>query len=518
MIKRYWETLAEKIGSAARLGLVVGLAAILLFMGLGVFWLLRSDYQPLFTELTAQDTASMTAELDRQKIPYTLSEQGNNAFAILVDKNDVYKTRIKLMGKEIPLHGTVGFELFNNSDFGMTEFAQKINYQRALQGELTRTIQSLSEIRDARVLLALPEQGLFKQATNKPKASVTIGMKPGQRLRAEQITGIQRLVSSAVPNIAAQDVTIVDQNGVALTRMADNDTDGMAGGTSSRLDLKKETEAYLSRKALEVLERALGPGQAMASVDVTLDMERLQSSTDEVLSSPGKAEGAPTGVIVKERETSRDSEAPLNARSAPESAGGVRGGSSQSEVEYAVGHHVQQAFTPPGSIRRIQVAVVVQKALNSVQQEQLRTMVAACIGASPERGDSVVVQTLDGLLSPGETVQGAPGLSSPQQKDGSAADPAQRSSQVELDRAGQTWPLMRWTPGWPTWIALLVFVGICGFLARRRSAARKGRAPAAALTEAERRAALVQVRAWMSGQQRDADSPGRSGGLSEGAL
>ena len=285
VIKRFWDSLAENFGRAGRIGLLAGIVAILSVAAVCGYYLLRPDYQVLFAELTPQDTAAMTAELDRQKIPYILADQGGDAATILVERSEVYKTRIKLMSKDIPLHGAVGFELFNNSDFGMTEFAQKVNYQRALQGELIRTILSLTAVRDARVLLVLPEQGLLKQATNKPKASITLTLKPDQRLRTEQVAGIQRLVSSAVPGIVTEDVTIVDQNGVALTRAVGDP--GAAENTADRLDLKKDTEAYLSRKAGEVLDRILGPGQALASVDVTLNMDRVQSSTDEVLGAPG---------------------------------------------------------------------------------------------------------------------------------------------------------------------------------------------------------------------------------------
>ena len=246
------DSLEQQFGRGGRFGVLLG---ALLILGVAIaagFYLLRPDYQVLFAGLTPQDTASMTAELDKQKIPYALAD-GDDGAMIMVDRPDVYKTRIKLMGKDIPLHGAVGFELFNNSDFGMTEFAQKVNYQRALQGELIRTILSITTVRDARVLLVLPEQGLLKQNVNKPKASVTLTMKPEQKLRPEQVTGIQRLVSSAVPGIGVEDVTIVDQSGVALTR-APGEGDA-ADNNTARLELKRDTETYLAKKAETVLDQ-----------------------------------------------------------------------------------------------------------------------------------------------------------------------------------------------------------------------------------------------------------------------
>lgn len=127
MIRDLWHNLS----TIARTGLVAGAVCIAAAVALFGYWTLRTDYQVLFSDLTPQDSAAMVAELDRLKVPYQLGDQGTS---ILVDRNQVYKTRIKLMGKDLPLHGAVGLELFNNSDFGMTEFAQKINYQRALQG------------------------------------------------------------------------------------------------------------------------------------------------------------------------------------------------------------------------------------------------------------------------------------------------------------------------------------------------------------------------------------------------
>jgi flagellar M-ring protein FliF len=505
-MKRFWDFLARQVGTTARMGLVAGAVAIVLLTVAAGFWLLRTDYQVLFAGLSPQDTAAMTAELDRLKVPYVLSDKGeapgSNTVAILVDRNDVYKTRIKLMGKDIPLHGAVGFELFNNSDLGMTEFAQKINYQRALQGELTRTILSLDEIRDARVLLALPEQGLFKQAANKPKASVTLVMKQGRSLRSEQVAGLQRLVSAAVPGIAAQDVTIVDQSGVALTRASgDGSADADAGSSAARLDLKKDTESYLSRKATLVLERALGEGQASASVDVTLNMDRVQSNTDELIGAPGKPGSAPTGVITRERDTTREMAAPLGPTGTG-GAAGSSGGSNQREVEYALGHRVEQVVSQPGSIRRIQVAVVVRSALSPEQQEQLRRMVAAAVGASSDRGDAVVVQTVAGFGSSGRRGGNSPSVGESASIESGTSDESDRSSEGRgaLNPALASWrAALAWGAS-HTGLGLLgamVLVVLLGGLAwgSRRNLQDQSSAPS--LSDLEREELLSKVRHWM---------------------
>lgn len=374
----------EKLEPRARMGLLAGALAIITVMA-AIAWLLRADYQVLFADLNPQDAGAMVAELEKMKIPYRLADDGAS---ILVEKGMVHQVRLKLMSRELPLQGTLGLELFNNSDFGMTEFAQKVNYQRALQGEITRTILSLSEIRSARVHLALPEEGLFKRASGAPKASVTLALKQGQVLRAEQVSGIQRLVAAAVPGGAMSDVTVIDEHGVALTRQP-----GEMAESSGSLELKKETERYLTRKVAEVLEKTFGPGQAIASVDVSLDMDQIRRTVEDVLAPPAQEGTLPTGTVVRERETLKEGSAPLDAKA------GAAGGSSQREVDYSVGRKIENVVRNPGSIRRIAVVAVVKKTLDNTQLEQLKTLVAASVGASFERGDAVVVQMLGALAA-----------------------------------------------------------------------------------------------------------------------
>jgi flagellar M-ring protein FliF len=479
------KTLWEGLGRGARAGLVIGTVLIVALTAAAAWWVLRAEYEVLFADLAPQDAIAMAAELERLKVPFVIAEEQAGT-TIRVEKKDVYPTRIKLMGKDIPLHGAIGFELFNHSDFGMTEFAQKINYQRALQGELTRTILSLAEIRDARVLLALPEQGLFKQATTKAKASITLTLKRGLALRPEQVVGIQRLVAAAVPGITAQDVTIVDQTGVALTRSG---SDGEAEGSSWRLDLKKDTEAYLTRKATQVLERALGAGQALASVDVTLDMNRVQSTTEDVVGAPGAQGRAQTGVVVRQRVVTRELGTPLARGDDP--ASGSVDESSQREVEYAVGRRVEQVIGQPGSITRIQVVAVVRKPLEAREAEQIRSMVAASVGASSERGDTVVVQPL-GSAPPRDDEAALP----PEPEEPRAAvaavatPPAAHPALLDLPAAARTWML----------VAAGVLAGaLLPLLLRRPDARRSLPAGERALNDAERKAALAQVQAWLRG-------------------
>jgi flagellar M-ring protein FliF len=473
-MNEFWTGLSKQ----ARIGLVSGIALILVLLVITAWYVLRVEYQVLFADLKPQDAQAMTAELDRLKIPYKLGDSGT---AILVDQATVHNTRIKLMGKDFPLHGAVGFELFNNTDFGMTEFAQKINYQRALQGEITRTILGLAEVQDARVHLALPEQGLFKQATSRAKAAIHLTLRQGHLLRQEQITGIQRLVAAAVPSMAVQDVTIVDNRGVALTRVA-----GTEGETdnSQRLDLKRDTETHLSRKAGAVLDRVFGPGQALVSVDVTLNMEQMRVTTEDVLAAPSKSGSSAAGVIVRERETMRDQPPPLDARTTGTRASGYM----QRDVDYAVGRRVEQVIGQPGSIRRIHAVVVVRQPLDAAQEEKVQRLLSVAVGAVTERGDTVVVQTLAALVS---DKSNEPGASAATDDDGGLTHAAAQPAGGAGDYARL--------------LAVLVLAGAIGlafFLMRRsRPVEHTG------LTEIQRAAALQRVQEWMqAGAQSSKDA------------
>jgi flagellar M-ring protein FliF len=485
----FWEGLSNWVRSSLVAGIFLIVIAI---FGFG-WWFVRADYQVLFSDLKPQDLSVMTTELEKQKIPYRVSDDN---LSILVDKALVHSTRLKLMGKELPLNGAVGFELFNNTDFGMTEFAQKINYQRALQGELTRTILSIAEVKDVRVHLAMPDQGLFKQSTNKAKAAITVTLRSGQLLRPEQITGIQGLVAAATPNLHAKDVSVSDHQGVILSRVAhDASSDGSISlGGSARNELKRETEAYLTRKVNMVLDGALGPGLAVASVDVTLNMDVIRTTTEDVIPAPNQGKQPHVGVIVREKEFSRDSgSVPSDAKD----AGIGRPGSVQREVEYQVGRRIEQVINQPGSIRRLQAVAVVRKNLDRIQEDQLNKLVAGAVGFSVDRGDTVVIQ-----IMPQITVSEANGIESsnnPKPINNSKASNDFRSNQSLI---GANW--ISHIPSVVLWIGgtLLIFlVSTLIFLINKTGQTLPS--SAATLSEAEKKMLVKEIRAWMDQDSMD---------------
>jgi flagellar M-ring protein FliF len=463
VIQEFW----DRFDRRARAGLLAGVVVIAgVAVALGVV-LLRTDYQVLFADLAPQDAATISAELDKMKMPYRLGNDGNT---ILVPAEQVHKTRLKLVGKELPLRGAVGFELFNTSEVGMTEFAQKVNYQRALQGELTRTILALDEVQSVRVHLVLAEQGLFKKAAHQAKASISIALKPGYALDAAQIQGIQRLVSAAVPDIRPDDVTVVDQRGVALTRRA---AEGEDAAGADNLDDKRALETYLQKKVTQVLDRTYGAGQAIASVDVSLGHAHSKVTTESVLGNRADGDGGVAGVKVRERITTQDGAAEGNAeRPAPTSR----------EADYQVGRRVEQVVSGADGVARINVAVVVRGNQDQDQLDRLRDVVALAAGIDRQRGDAVSVYALDQLASP---MPDAP-FTSAAPAAGPVPDDTPTPAPVPASGTRLVAPLLL--------AALVVVLGAGAVVWTRRG---RSRPQLRQLSVDERRAVLAQVNAWL---------------------
>lgn len=437
--------------------MAVGLAATILVSGLllAAWWASQPDMAVLFSDLAPEDAAVVAAELDKQKVPYAVSAGGGT---LLVERSQVHPTRLKLMARELPLHGAVGFELFNQSDLGMTEFMQKVNWQRALQGELTRTIASFPQVRRVRVHLAMPEHGSFRQSTQAAKAVVNLALRERTALEPQQVQGIQRLVAAAVPGLSPGDVTVVDDRGVALTRSAAQDAAG-----SWQLDLKRDVETYLARKAAAVLDGAVGPGRAMASVDAALNVDQVRRTTEEVVGVPDASGAVVAGVLVRERESVREAAADTKAVDGRPQ----RGASTQRDAEYQTGRRVEQVVSQPGSIRRLHVVAIVKTSLEPAQRAQLATLVGAAVGVAPDRGDTVVVHAFEPRPVAAQAV----------------ADSAPSPASV---------PPAEPLPAWPWVAASAVAAALLLLAAVRRRSVRQTR-----LTQPQRQLALGQVRAWL---------------------
>jgi len=227
--------------------LVLGGAMVLALLLTVYVLVLRKPYDVLFNNLRTMDAATIIAELDKKKIPYRLKDHGAT---VLVPSNLVDATRLNVMSADLPLKGMVGFELFNKSDMGLTEFAQKINYQRALQGELARTIMTMDAVDSARIHLSIPEPTIFREDRRPPKASVTIITRPGMQLSDGTVRGVQRLIAAAVPDLEVANVVILDGHGQVVS------PDAAASSPASSAEQQQEAvEQYYAAKVKQALDR-----------------------------------------------------------------------------------------------------------------------------------------------------------------------------------------------------------------------------------------------------------------------
>lgn len=225
------------------------LAVVLAVLGAAYYWFLAGDYAVLVRSVRPEAAAAIVEQLKKDAVPYELRDGGTT---ILVPAREVDAAKLDVSGEELPLKGTVGFELFNQSDMGLTDFAQKVNYQRALQGEIARTIMAMDGIAYARVHIALPERSLFRTTRSEPRAAVTLTPQPGVEIDPQRIAGIQRLVAATVPDLAIDQVAILNERGELLTP----EFSDVATAASSESALESNYRERVMRVVAEAAPRA----------------------------------------------------------------------------------------------------------------------------------------------------------------------------------------------------------------------------------------------------------------------
>jgi flagellar M-ring protein FliF len=444
------------------------IAAVAIAIGV---WSSSTDYEVLFTRLGEGDAASVVEQLKHQKVPYRLSDDGTT---IKVPAGQVYETRLALVSNGLTLSGGVGFEIFDRQGFGATEQSQRVAYQRALQGELARTIGALDGVKVARVHLVMPEATMFKRDREESRAAVTLILKPGATLSADQTAGVQRLVAASVSGLDATKVVITDQRGITLA--GGDATAAGTAGSDARLAIKRDIEEYVTHKVGNMLDRAFGPGQALVSVDVALNFDDIKSSIQDLV--PMRS-GGPDGAVMHRRQVeSSGSPTPmLNSDAAAASA--VKPVGSTTEIDYEYGRRVEQVIAAPGNIMRMSVGVIVPGELGEDKRRRIADLVRMAAGINEARGDAVDVQPLDELGVVKATTPAAdaaradsPDEPRPDTRAPKAADPSAR--------------------GWLSGLAIglvLAAVGIAGgVLLGRRTAARP-----ASLSLLERQRLLAEI-------------------------
>lgn len=390
--------LKKKIALCSVIALTIALMAGIML------WSERIDYQVLFSNLTQEDAGQVINKLKDMKVIYKVD--GN---AIYVPGNKVYELRLELAAQGIPSGGGVGFEIFDKNQLGVTEFVQRLNYIRALQGELARTIRQLSEVDQARVHIAIPERTIFTEKEERPTASVVLKLRTGRVLSQGQIGGILHLVSSAVEGLSPDNVAVIDSMGNMLSRPADGD----ATVDAKQRDYQKAVDKDYESKLASMLEGIIGKGKVIVRAATKIDyaqvekteesfdpdtiaMRSVQRNTEK--SSGGGGGGGIPGVLSNQP-------GPQAAVAAPSSSSS----SSQKTTEninYEVSRSVSKIIQPRGEVKSVSVAVLVDGTYKKVKDktvyqargdEELKKydeIIKAAIGFNKDRGDQVIVENV----------------------------------------------------------------------------------------------------------------------------
>ena len=394
---------------------IVGIVAFVIFL---VVYTEKKDalskYETLFDSLSSEDAAKVVEQLEKDNIPYEILDKN----VIKVPKNVVYKERIAIASLGIPKNNGVGFELFDKQEFGATSFDQNVKYLRAIEGELSRTINSLAPIENASVSLALPKETLFVEKKGEPTASVMVTLVEGRKLSSKQIRGIKNLVSAAVPHLTSANVMLIDNDGETL---GDDDEMAQMGELSTvQQNFKTKEEKKKQRKIIEVVSPFVG-GEQKVVAQVTIEFDfSIKNSTSESYD--------PENVVRSEQvsEEKRDGSTPAEVGGVPgtvSNIGPVEGLASNKTSEkyekntgttkYEVGKTVSTTKSEFARIKRVTAAVVVDgkynykndadgkateelvyEALSESDLEALSALVSRSIGISEERGDQISVQNL----------------------------------------------------------------------------------------------------------------------------
>jgi flagellar M-ring protein FliF len=371
----------------ARVGLAVGTAVLLAAVIWAGVFALRTPYGVLFSDLTEADAGAIVTRLKKSKTPYRLGEGGTT---ILVPDERVHEIRLDLMSGDVPLSGGVGFEIFDKQGLGATEQSQKVSFQRALQGELARTIGALDTVKQARVHLVMPESSLFTRDRQQASAAVTVATRSGATLAREQIVGIQRLIAAAVPGLEVERVVVTDHRGVTLSGVDTTGAQG-AGSAETRLEVKRHIEEYLAHKVGRLLDGAFGPSQAIVSVDATLNFDVTKTTIRDLL--PGSAAGTEGRVVRRRQVTSGSANEPLWTTAADSITTSRTPGSSM-EVEYEYGQRIDEVIAAPGALSRLSVGVIVPGDLDEERRARIAELVRMASGINEQRGDALSIQSL----------------------------------------------------------------------------------------------------------------------------
>jgi len=400
--------------------LLLGAAALAAVVAAAYLWSASPTYRVLFTNLSDRDGGAIIAQLSQMNIPYKNADGGT----LLVPQDRVHEARLKLASQGLPKGSVVGFEIMESQKFGVTQFQEQVNYQRALEGELARSIQALAPVAGARVHLALPKQSGFLRDKQPPTASVLVQVHPGKALDRQQVAGVVHLVSSSVPELNPKNVSIVDQHGNLLA----SERQGAAGLDAAQLDYVARIEADTIKRIEDILEPIMGRGNVRAQVTADVDFSQVENMAETYAPN----QGTETKATIRSQSTQESSQpgpagaqgvpgalsnqppvpptAPINgaAPALNPAQGAANAGSStrrEAVTNFEVDKTVRHTKMASGQIKRLTAAVVVNHRVKAgeagaaatsapLAEEELKNinaLVREAMGFNEKRGDSLNV-------------------------------------------------------------------------------------------------------------------------------
>ncbi|MBX9637036.1 MAG: flagellar M-ring protein FliF [Nitrosomonas sp.] len=410
----------SQLSNQKKLGLILSAAAVVALLAGALMWSQTPEYRVLYNNVPDQDGAAIIGALQQMNVPYKFSESGG---AILVPEKQVHEVRLRLAGQGLPKGGLAGFELMENQKFGASQFLEQVNYQRALEGELARSIQSIAAVQSARVHLAIAKPSVFSREKQQPSVSVLLNLHAGRVLSVEQVSAIVHLMSSSVPNLPVKNVTVVDQHGNLLSTQNDKQDSRF---DAKQLEYIQELEENYIRRIETILTPITGAANVRAQVTADVDFSRVERAEEtyrpnnteseaaairsqqtlEATSTGSKLDGGIPGAL---------SNRPPEPASAPIEAGGENKEGAdkpavptdkkkESTTNYEVDKTVQHVQQSTGNIKRLSAAVVVNyrkkvdengevtnEPLTADEIKEINNLVREAMGYNEKRGDSLTV-------------------------------------------------------------------------------------------------------------------------------
>ena len=399
-----------QLGASQRISVLAATFVLLAGLGTVTLWSSHKDYGLLYGGLSDSESSKVVAALDDAKVPYKIGSGGS----ISVPSDKVYAMRMQLAGKGIPQSGDgVGFEIFDKPNFGISDFVQRANYTRALQGELARTISQINEVESARVMIVLPENRLLLDKDKVPTASVFVHVRGNSQLQPQSINSIRFLVANSVEGLKPNHVSVVDNLGNVLSENTDNDS--LTGLSSSQLGMRRNLEQYLSKKAQDMLEKVLGPGQAIVRVSAEVNYDsmtttqekydpdgqvvRTQTKNDESIDTATSSSSTAAGI-------SANAVTDTNSQASTGPVNNTKNRKTTSTIEYEIGKTHTDIIQGAGGIKRLTAAITVATQMQGTgadrkpvvrtpeEMEKLRRIVTSALGADSTRGDTVALEEM----------------------------------------------------------------------------------------------------------------------------